>query len=256
MSCKILICIMVIALNQYEPVNGQIFIECNGVAGKPFGTFGENINRDGIFGTNIGLFYGFKKRENLTLGLQFHNMPYDESSFSDLQFEDNLYIRQKFKTKVSMQSFHGVIRIQLNNKNKMVRPYLDGIMGFNRFYGRTRSENAFFTADTNNDGKIDGNDGAIKPEDLGITTSVELAKSTKKLNHNSLSPSFGLGIGLKIKVIKSLYVDSRIAYIYGIKTSYYDYGSQDMLTNSIDNFVLVESGIPILLWSVGLSLSL
>jgi hypothetical protein len=35
---------------------GQISVEFNGVGGKPFGTFGENINRDAYFGFNLGLF--------------------------------------------------------------------------------------------------------------------------------------------------------------------------------------------------------
>jgi hypothetical protein len=204
---------------------------------------------------NIGVFYTLKKRDYLSFGLQFHNMPYDESSFSDLKFEDNLYIRQRFKTKVSFQSFHGVVRIELNKKGTILKPYLDGIIGFNRFIGRTRSENAFFTGDTNNDGIIDDFDGEIDLDELGITTSVELAKSKSTLNHNSISPSFGLGVGLKIKVIKTLHFDTRFAYIYGTNTTYYDDGSQDIVSNSIDNFALVESATPILFWTTGLSYS-
>jgi hypothetical protein len=197
----------------------QISVEFNGVGGKPFGSFGENINRDGYFGINLGLFYKPKMINYLSLGIQFNHMPYDESAFSDLQFEDMLYIRQRFKTKVGMQTFHGVIRAQLIRQNKLVNPYIDGIFGLNRFYGVTRSDDAFFTGDTNNDGIINDNDGKINPADLGITTLVELDKSATKCDHNSISPTIGLAFGLQIKVIKSLKFDTRIAYLHGFQTT-------------------------------------
>jgi len=231
----------------------QISVEFNGVGGKPFGSFGENINRDGYFGINLGLFYKPKKFNYLSLGLQFSHLPYDESTFSDLQFEDNLYIRQRFKTKVGMQTFHAVIRAHLIKQNKLVNPYIDAILGLNRFYGVTRSDDAFFTDDTNMDGIINDDDGEINPIDLGITTSVELANSSTKFDHNSISPTIGLGFGLQINVIKSLKFDTRIAYLHGFRTTYYDYGSQDINTNSIENFVLVESITPVFFWTMGLN---
>jgi len=252
---KLIVFIISVHFLLIDSLNGQITVELNGVAGKPFGIFSDNINRDAFFGINIGVFYTLKKRDYLSFGLQFHNMPYDESSFSDLQFEDNLYIRQRFKTKVAYQSMHGVIRLELNKENNFVNLYVDGLIGYNRFMGRTRSENAFFSGDTNNDGIIDDIDEEIDLDKLGITTSVELAKSESKLNHSSISPSFGLGIGLKLKVINNLRLNTRFAYIYGTNTSYYDYGSQEMVTNSIENFALVESATPILFWTAGLSYS-
>lgn len=239
----------------FSSLNGQITVELNAVAGKPFGVFSDNINRDAFFGMHIGVLYSLKKKDHLSFGLQFQNMPYDESTLSDLNIEDNLFIRQRFKTNISYQSMHGIIRLDLNKENNLVHLYVDGLIGFNRFMGRTRSENAFFTGDTNNDGTIDDFDGEIDLEKLGITTSVELAKSESKLNHVSISPSFGLGVGLKLKLINNLRFNSRFAYIYGTNTTYYDYGSQEISTNSIDNFALVESATPILFWTAGLSYS-
>ncbi len=258
-KCKnIIVLFSVIIANLFllQSINAQLSVELNGVLGKPFGMFAENINRDAFFGMNLGLFYTLKEKDYLSLGLQFHHMPYDESTFSDLKFEDNLPIRQRFKTNVALQSMHGVIRLQPKIRNNYFKPYLDGIIGINRFYGKTRSEDAFFTRDTNNDGVINDDDGAIDLDALGITTSVTLASSESKLNHNTIKPSFGIGAGVKIRVISSVNVDFRVAYIYGPNTTYYDYGSQDMNSNSIENFVLVESRIPLLLISAGLSYSL
>ncbi|MEZ4909598.1 MAG: hypothetical protein R2774_01925 [Saprospiraceae bacterium] len=231
----------------------QISIEFNSVGAKPFETFGENINRDGYFGLNFGLFYKPTKTNYLSFGVQFYHLPYDESTFSDLQFEDNLFIRQRFKSKVGMQTFHSIIRASLKKQNKIVNPFFDGILGLNRFYGITRSEDAFFQGDTNNNDVIDDSDGEINPADLGITTSISLATASTKINHSSISPTIGLGFGLKIKIIKFLKFDTRIAYMHGFQTTYYDYGSQDIIVNSIDNFVLVRSAIPVLFWTMGLN---
>jgi hypothetical protein len=249
----VLLFILFLNMMFFGSVHSQISVEINGVGGKPLGTFGENINRDAYFGLNIGLFYKPKKNNYLNFGLQFYHLPYDESTFSDLQFEDNLFIRQRFKSNVGMQALHGLIRVHLKKQFKIVNPYFDGIVGLNRFYGYTRSEDAFFQSDTNNNGMIDDNDGQINPADLGITTSITLATASTKINHSSISPTVGLGVGLKIKIIKSLKFDTRIAYVHGFQTTYYDYGSQDIIVNSIDNFVLVRSAIPVFFWTMGLN---
>jgi|GEM_PF-5637440 len=231
----------------------QISVEFNGVGGKPFGTFGGNINRDAYFGLNLGLFYKPNKTNNLSFGMQFYHLPYDESSFSDLQFEDNLFIRQRFKSKVGMQTLHGILRANVKKQFRIVHPYFDVIIGLNRFYGITKSDDAFFQDDTNNDGVIDDTDGEINPADLGITTSIELAKSETKYNFNSVSPTIGLGFGLQIQIFHALKFNTRIAYMYGFETTYYDSGSQEIISNSIDNFLIVKSPTPVLFWTMGVS---
>ena len=145
MSCEILsrsrkkmhviLYIVFINIMFCDTILSQISVEFNGVGGKPFGTFGENINRDGYFGLNLGLFYKPNKTNYLSFGMQFYHLPYDESTFSDLQFKDNLYIRQRFKSKVGMQTLHGIIRANLKKQYRIVNPYFDGIIGLNRFYG-------------------------------------------------------------------------------------------------------------------------
>ncbi len=233
---------------------GQVVVEVNGLLGKPFSNFGRNINRDAFLGMNFGLFYKLKNDANVDLGLQFSNVIYDGSYFSDLQFIDNLAIRQKSNTEVGMQTLHGVIRANLLKRSKSVIPYFDAILGVNRFYGVTKSEDAFFTGDTDNNGKIDELDGEINPKNLGINTSISLTKSSTKLEHNSISPTFGLGFGLKIKIFQSLKFDTRAAYLFGLTTSYYDYGSIHTSTSSsIESFVLVNSATPVFYWTMGLN---
>lgn len=233
-------------------ISGQVSMELNGFIGKPLGKFGENINRDAFFGINVGLFYKPKKTDYVSFGMQFYHLPYDESTLSALQSVDNLFIRQRFRSKIGMQSFHGTIRVHLNKQNKFIIPYFDGILGLNRFYGITKSEDAFFQGDTNNNGVIEDQDGEINPEDFGITPSVTLAKASKVINHNALSPTFGLAFGLKIKIIKSLHFNLRYAYTYGFQTTYYDEGTQEYTENSIDNFLLVRSATSVLFWTLGL----
>lgn len=231
----------------------QISIELNGVSAKPFGTFGENINRDIYFGLHAGLFYKPKKSGYLSFGLQFLHLPYDESTFSDLQFAENIYTRQRFKTKVGMEILQGIIRVNFKKQYKIINPYFNVQIGLNRFYGVTNSEDAFFTGDTNKDGVIGENDGEINPADLGITTSIRLAKSETKYNHNSISPTIGLGLGLQIKIIHALKFNTGIAYMHGFRTTYYDYGSQEMNSNSIENFKIEKSPTPVLIWTMGIN---
>jgi hypothetical protein len=236
--------------------HGQVTIEFNAVLARPIGTFAENINRDGFFGHNFGIYYTLKSHNHISFGLQFNQMPYDESSFSDLRIEDNLFIRQRFNSNVAMQCLNGVIRLNLKKQYKTVNPYFVGVLGVNRFYGITKSGDAFFTGDTNNDDVIDDNDGEINLQELGITTSVTLPKSSNTINHSSLSPTIGLGFGLQIKIVKSLKLDTRITYMQGLKTSYYDFGSQNIETNSIDHFKLVESPTPVFLWTMGFNITI
>lgn len=234
-------------------VVSQISAEINFVGGKPLGIFGSNINRDAYFGYNFGIFYKLQKPGNLSFGLQFCSLPYDESTLSSLQIEDELFIRQRFKSNVGMQVLNGVIRANLKKQYKNVNPYFDGIIGLNRFYGITRSEDAFFQGDTNNDGKISDIDGEINPEDFGIITSIKVANSATKYDLNSISSTIGLGFGLQIKIIKNLKFDNRIAYMHGFETTYYDYGSQEMIINSIENFLIVKSATPVFFWTMGIN---
>jgi len=250
--CFLLFTILVL----HGPMYAQLSIEINSLGAKPFGTFAQNINRDGFFGINAGLFYNLKKNENISLGIALNYLPYDESTYNYLQLEKNMLIRQSYKTDVLMQTMHGIMRIHLSKNKQKVKPYIDGIIGVNRFAGYTKSQDAFFTGDTNNDGKIDESDGEIDLVQSGIVTDVQLSKASRSLIHSSISPSIGIGVGTKIKLLKSLNADIRLAYCLGNKTSYYDYGSEEIYNfqfGTYNGFKLVESIIPVLFLSLGLS---
>lgn len=239
-------------------VKAQLSVELNGLGAIPFGAFAKNINRNGIFGLNGGVFYSPKNNEKIAFGIAFNHLPYDESSLSDIAIEQNMYIRQSFRTNAAMQAFESIIRLYLRKNKHIIKPYLDGVIGVNAFSGITKSEDAFFTGDTNNDGKIDKNDGKLDINGQGIITDVELSKASRSLNFRSFSPKIGIAAGTKIKLYKSLNADVMACYSIGYKTQYYDYGSEEIYNFSFGNyngFKLVESIVPVLSLGLGLSYS-
>lgn len=235
-------------------LRGQVSIELNAIGVKPFSRFADNINRDGVFGWGAGAYYQFQDNAKWSIGARFADLRYDMSWLSDLWLEDNLWIRQNQRTISGFQTMTVLMRRSFG-RIYFIQPYADVFIGANRFYARTITDGAFFTDDTDNDGDIDRFDGPIDLEELGIMTDVELRKSSRELDLNTFSPALGLAAGFKIKVIKGLLLDARIAYYQGMKTSYFDYGSLDAVNRSSEFHKEVESSIPYILLSIGLSYS-
>jgi len=103
-----------------------------------------------------------------------------------------------------------------------------------------------FIHDTNSNGRIDVNDGVVNPEDYGVMTDHIPPKADKIRNQHSLSPAFGIAAGLKVSVYKSLAINAKVMFQQGMRTRYFDYGSQKMESSSTDNFAQVESNVPVL----------
>ncbi len=207
--------LLLILLMAQTSLTAQTHFTISGQIGVPLDEFRENTDAIGG-GFKIGLFVPFAPEVPVYFGLDFGYMVYGANT----QFiNENLQVRTSGGTLLS--SIPVNLRIQTNNNLinghavlrlkaplATVQPYVDGLIGLNYLYTRTRildetTQRIFSRRD---------------PQ-TGQITSNQINAETQE---QSVVLSYGGAFGLQIKFSENVRLDARGIYLLGGKARYYD----------------------------------
>ena len=198
-----LLVLFIIAFSQLSFSQGQFTI--TGGAAVPSGDFMTNLDRNGY-----GLDISFVKKIGPTplyigLGGAFYGLG---SNVEDHEFQavitaGDMVIDQipfHFQSNIGNKMFDGHLLARLVLPIPYIRPYVEGILGFNYFYTSTTITN------------LTDDDRFNDPDDNEVTSKTQLS---------DFAFSYGAGAGIQLKIGKSSYFDLKAVYTLGAEAEYY-----------------------------------
>jgi hypothetical protein len=183
--------------------------------GVPIGEFRENTEAVGA-GFKAGLFVPFADNIPVYFGLDFGYMVYGANTQfvnENLQVTasngavlGSIPINLRVQTNNNLINGHAVLRLKAPLAN--VQPYVDGLIGLNYLYTRTK------ILDETRNGVFSQRD----PQTGQVTSNVINAQTQEQ----SVVLSYGGAFGLQIKLSENFRLDARGVYLIGGKARYYD----------------------------------
>ncbi len=202
-SISFLLSVLCLTLLNYTTIFAQSSAYQGGVSlmlGKPQGDFGDNVNTGFGINGNIGININ---QSPLMLGLELGYLIYGDETRTvplSLTIPD---VKVDVETSNNILLAHLLLRLQ--KPNGKIRPYADGLFGFNYLFTETKVE------DRNN-----------------IDYDNDVASST---NFDDFALSYGGGVGLMLQVHEdkenTIFIDVRARYLFGAEAEYLKQGSID-----------------------------
>ncbi|HLR90291.1 MAG TPA: outer membrane beta-barrel protein [Balneolaceae bacterium] len=201
--------------------------------GAPQGEFKENVDQ---LGWGFGLMGGYKfEYSPILIGLDMGFMNFG----SDLREEPLSSTIPDLRVEVrnSYNLFHGDLLLRMMGPPSMLRPYVDGLVGFNYFFTQTTLEER----------------GSVSGEHVMSDT-----------NFDDFTFSYGLGAGLNLRVYQyagfqdergtasptALYLNGSVRYMFGRSAEYMRKGSVQVEDGEVFYDVL-ESATNLLYFKIG-----
>ena len=180
--------------------------------GIPMKEFADSTNAIG-FGFGGGVMYQPSNKVPLLIGGDLGFLVYGSNTQRQTLYAnitagttiiDQLSMPLKFETTNSMFNMH--LRMRLQAPTTIIRPYVDGVAGFNSMFTSTslydESEQHYFST----------------ADDPLITSSTESADVTYQI---------GYGGGILIDLVDNLHLNLQANYLYGGNISYFDANKTD-----------------------------
>jgi hypothetical protein len=211
MKKKILLslALLILALNF---ASAQTHFGFSGQVGIPTNNFRENTKAVGG-GFNINAYFPFSPKVPIFLGLNFGYMLYGANQ---QRLVDNLEVRAgnividrilvDFNINTNNNLINGLVSLRFKAPLQTIQPYLEGAVGFNYFYTRTKIIDNTGRFAVNNPNNTSNNNNVINA----------------RTQINSWVLSYGGGGGFMIKLSESTYLDLRVLYLIGGRADYYD----------------------------------
>lgn len=195
-----------------HPLKAQYHLGFSGQLGIPLHEFKDNTNAIGG-GFRANLYIPFSPAAPVFFGIDFGYMVYGSNTQRINQNINvvagntvltTIPVNLKVTTNNNLINTFGVLRIKA--PLTIVQPYIDGLVGFNYFYTRTKvydeSTNHILTSNNNSSNKSNV-----------VNARTEL---------NSLVFAYGGGAGLMLKFGPNVKMDLRAIYLLGGEAKYYD----------------------------------
>ncbi len=206
---KRFILINLLTLGLITSISAQTQVGFSGQIGVPVGDFGDEIDEIG-YGFRANVLFPLFPKSPVFLGLDLGYLIYGsnvqqiretiELTTSNGFVLDQFNIDLRVRTRNNLLNGGAVLRVKA--PLPFVQPYLDGFVGLNYLYTRTKVFE-------------EGTDRFLTDPD---GTNVINAETQL----NSVVFSYGGGGGVMFKVIPNLMIDARVLYILGNQAEYYD----------------------------------
>lgn len=203
-----LLSILIISFGSTQMLQAQTHLGIHGQIGVPVGDFAENTNSIGG-GFNIDVFVPFSPNVPIFFGFGLGYMMYGTESQDineelELRLGNALLDRIPVNLRVTTTNniLQGRTGIRFKAPLTTVQPYIDGIVGFNYIYTRTRvldnTPDRLFT----------------DPEGSNVITA--------RTNQQDFVLSYGGAFGMMIKLGPNVSLDISGTYLMGGEAEYYD----------------------------------
>lgn len=200
------------------------------VLGIPQSQFRRNV--DGVGGGLVGYLTYAPEQEPLSIGLQVTFINYGSQDTKDIIYGPTVPVFGKVTTTNNILSFHLAGRLQPNNGS--LRPYLEGLLGWNHLFTRT----------------------AVTDEETN-----ESIQSNTDLNDNAFSYGGGGGMLIRLSgpdeenpdnLANGWFLSFGARYMFGGKARYLKEGSIRRENNMLI-FSTLESTTDLFIFSVGVA---
>jgi hypothetical protein len=191
---------------------------------KPLGAFGDNINKEAMFGLDFRFLRQFKTQLPIFWGLHYQWAPYASASSTITEQLDNALIDFDYKTYANMQGIYSIVRFYAPFSYWKIEPYLEGALGGKwMFSGTTKTI-------------VDGDESS----DFSIEKS-------------NLTLSYGASLGTSIVLSKDFYLDLRASYLTGLQSKYLIKNGESIINTSADAFETKRGLTNVLIYNIGIT---
>ncbi|MCU0448075.1 MAG: hypothetical protein MUE85_24505 [Microscillaceae bacterium] len=184
----------------------------SGQVGIPTNNFRENTNAVGG-GFNFNAYFPFSPKVPIFLGINFGYMLY---GVNQQRLVDNLEVKAgnivldripvDFNINTNNNLINGLVSLRFKAPLQTIQPYLEGAVGFNYLYTRTKIIDNTGRFTVNNNNNTTNNNNVINA----------------RTQINSWVLSYGGGGGFMINLGGSAFLDLRVLYLIGGRADYYD----------------------------------
>jgi opacity protein-like surface antigen len=203
------------------------FIEVGGTYTTPKGIFSRRLGKDELFGFELGCLGQIKKDKPLFIGLHYSNNSYGRANATLTEELEFTLVDFDYRTSAQIHNIHSIVRFYPAIGFWRIDPYVEAWAGTKWFLTSTTKS---------------------------LVDDAE--SSDTNFSESDAALSYGGAIGLNCKLANSIYLNLRASYLPGLQASYLVYRANTIKTSTLDAFDLVRSGTDIILYSVGLTISL